>query len=78
MNNRLRRREAAAFLTSEGYPTANSTLAKLASIGGGPKFVKYGRYALYESDDLLAWAKDRAGEKVASTSEYGQAAQCLG
>jgi len=75
MNHVLLRREAAEFLTSEGYPIKASTLAKLASIGGGPVFRKFGSRPIYEQTDLLEWAKSRAGEKLASTSAYrGEAA----
>jgi len=65
----LRRVEAAEFLTLEGYPTALTTLNKLATVGGGPKFLRFGRIPLYDPDDLLAWAHARCSQKVASTSE---------
>ena len=35
---RLSRREMAAALTDEGYPTQPSTLATLACRGGGPTY----------------------------------------
>ena len=37
---RLGRKEAAQFLTDQGYKTAPATLARLACIGGGPQFFK--------------------------------------
>jgi hypothetical protein len=49
----LDRREAAAFLTERGYPTARTTLAKLFSIGGGPPVQHFGRKPLYAPRDLV-------------------------
>lgn len=70
-NRRLRRREAAKFLTDEGYPVAPGTLAKLASIGGGPEFESFGRLPLYRPDNLLAWAQSRSTGPRRSTSDPG-------
>ena len=58
MSNRyLGRRGAAEFLTSRGFPMAPATLEKLASIGGGPVFRKFGRRVIYDPADLTAWAE---------------------
>lgn len=65
----LRRAEAAEFLTSKGFPIAVSTLAKLATIGGGPIFRRYGRWPVYQAADLLDWARNRTSQAVHSTSE---------
>lgn len=43
---RLTRAEAAALLTGRGYRTAKATLDKLAVVGGGPSFEKFGRRPL--------------------------------
>ena len=67
----LRRREASAFLCERGYPNAPSTLAKLASVGGGPVFQSFGRIPLYREDDLLAWAQSRSTGPRRSTSDPG-------
>lgn len=64
----LARREAATLLSEQGFPTAPATLEKLASIGGGPPFRKYGRRVIYDRGELLAWAEARA-RRVTSTSE---------
>ncbi len=64
----LSRREAAGILSGRGFPTAPATLEKLASVGGGPPFRKYGRRVIYERGELLAWAEARA-RRVTSTSE---------
>ena len=65
----LRRSDAARFLTDAGFPTATATLSKLASVGGGPAFVRYSRFPLYSEADLLAWARSRCSARVKSTSE---------
>ena len=65
----LRRSLAAAFLTERGYRTSPATLAKLASIGGGPKFRSFGRIPLYSEEDLLAWAEARTSILRRSTSD---------
>ena len=65
----LRRREAADYLRGKGIPIASPTLAKLACLGGGPRFRKFGRTVLYESADLDAWIGERLTEKRRSTSD---------
>jgi len=66
----LRRRELAQALTKEGFPVAESTLATIATRGGGPPFRKFGRYPLYPLQDALSWARARLGPIVRSTSEF--------
>ena len=68
---RLSRKEAADFLTNLGYKTAPATLAKLASIGGGPVFESFGRKPLYKPADLLNWAQARSSGPRQSTSDKG-------
>ena len=70
----LRRKAAAAALTASGYPTAPSTLASLATRGGGPKWRRYGRYPLYRWADALDWARSRLSRPVTSTSELDRTA----
>jgi hypothetical protein len=65
----LTRRQVAAALTAAGYPTAPATLARKASVGGGPKFSKWGRLPIYRWADALEWAQSRLSPPVASTSE---------
>jgi hypothetical protein len=45
-------------------------LAKLASVGGGPPMVKFGRKVAYPERKLFDWAKARA-KLVAHTSDSG-------
>lgn len=67
---RLRRKDAAAYLlNSHGIPIAIATLAKMASVGGGPSITYFGRVPLYALGDLDDWAAVKLGQPVASTSE---------
>lgn len=65
----LTRSELAEALTREGYPTTVATLATLASRGGGPMYVLYGRrLALYRWDHAMAWVKTRLSEPKRGSS----------
>jgi len=66
----LRRKAAGVYLkTTYGFGAA-TTLAKLASTGGGPVFRKAGRCSLYEITDLDAWAQAKISEPIRSTAEF--------
>ena len=70
LNRRLRRFEAATYLLeTHGIRRAVGTLAKLAVVGGGPRFRVAGRTPLYSADDLDAWADSILSPLVRSTSE---------
>ena len=63
------RKEAAKYLTEElGLPTANSYLQKLATVGGGPVYQRFGKYAVYTKDDLDAYAAAKLTAPRSSTS----------
>jgi hypothetical protein len=69
----LRRKEAARYISEKrGLPVAPQTLAKLAVIGGGPNFRKFGRYPVYSIADLDAWAESKLGPLQRSTSDKGE------
>lgn len=55
----LSRRELARALTAAGFPVAETTLATKAARGGGPPYQIFGKYALYDLDAALAWARGR-------------------
>jgi hypothetical protein len=74
----LRRREAAEYLRGKGIPIASPTLAKLACLGGGPPFRKFGRAVLYEVADLNAWANQRMTSRRRSTSDPGETMSAVG
>jgi hypothetical protein len=65
----LRRVEAAAYVAANYLPCSPKTLAKLAVVGGGPKYRKAGPYPLYSPADLDEWARGKIGPPVRSSSE---------
>ncbi len=70
---RLRRKEASVYLLREwGISRTPATLAKLATIGGGPPFEKDGRFPLHTEEGLDDWARSQLSPLVHSTSELGQ------
>jgi hypothetical protein len=66
---KLSRRDTSAAFKAAGYRVSESTLARLASRGGGPPFHKFGKYPLYRWGDSLAWAEGKLRSPVRSTSE---------
>lgn len=66
----LRRNEAADYLRNRyGFGSAK-TLAKLATIGGGPQYHKAGQtIVLYTQDHLDEWALAKIGAAQRTTSE---------
>lgn len=73
MNPLLSRAQAAEYLESIGVPVARTTLAKLACVGGGPRFRKFGRRPIYSVEDLDSWVAARMTESVESTCELADA-----
>ena len=65
----LRRRPTAEALTEAGYPVRATTLATLATRGGGPPYRLFGRVPLYRWGDAVEWAQSRLSEPWRSTSE---------
>jgi hypothetical protein len=65
----LRRKQAAEYLRSKFGYGAERTLAKLASVGGGPIYRKIGRIVVYDPCDLDAWALGRLSAPLRSTSD---------
>jgi hypothetical protein len=71
---RMRRREASEYLLQvHGIRLAPTTMAKLATLGGGPKYLLDGRFPLYPQPELDSFAVARLGSLRASTSDLGQA-----
>lgn len=67
---RLRRWEAADYLRiKHGIEVAAATLAKWATLGGGPAYQRVNRTPLYPRDELDRWAVQKLGQPVTSTSE---------
>lgn len=59
--DKLRRNEASKFLRENYGQLAPSrqTLAAFASKNIGPRFIKFGRYPLYDIADLRDWAESQ-------------------
>ena len=71
---RYRRTEASAYLKDRhGISRTPSTLAKLAVIGGGPRFQLAGRFPLYPQNELDIWAASILSPLKSSTSDEGGA-----
>ena len=72
----LRRSEAAKYVEDTyGIPCAPKTLAKLACVSSdGPPFQMAGRIPLYSKPCLDAWARNKIGPLVRSTSEVHRVA----
>lgn len=69
MNEFLRRDKAAEFLQERYGAYTVETLAKLASVGGGPTFHRFGRFPVYSRADLQDWAQARITGPFSSTAE---------
>jgi hypothetical protein len=72
----LRRAEAAKYVVETyNVPCSPKTLAKLACVSSnGPPFRLAGRFPLYPTSGLDAWARSKIGPLVRSTSEARTAA----
>lgn len=72
----LRRTEAATYVKETyGIPCSPKTLAKLACVSSdGPPFRLAGRFPLYPTSGLDAWAQNKIGPLVRSTSEVRRVA----
>ncbi|WP_029042579.1 hypothetical protein [Cucumibacter marinus] len=67
---RLRRKEVPAYLLEKyGVQVSASTLAKKATLGGGPAIEYFGRIPLYSTDALDQWVAENLGGRVHSTAE---------
>lgn len=64
----LRRDAAADYLRSQYGHWAKSTLAKLATLGGGPEIIYSGRIPLYTREALDRWAQANLLPPVTSTA----------
>ena len=67
---RLRRWEASEYLKLKfGMTVAAATLAKWASVGGGPPFNRFNRKPLYPIELLDEWAEAKLGPVFKNTSQ---------
>ena len=71
---RMRRADASDYLFEEhGITLRPGTLAKLAVMGGGPRFRLDGRFPIYDRAELDVFAAARLGPLRQSTSDVGEA-----
>lgn len=69
---RLRRTEASEYLSLvHGIEIAPATLAKKASVGGGPSYNVSVRTPLYPKTELDRWAVERLGRLRRDSSDVG-------
>jgi hypothetical protein len=76
MSPRLSRREASAYLEEKhGIKRSPGTLAKYATIGGGPVYQKAGaRQVVYPTSGLDAYAENLLSALMRTTSDKSKAA----
>jgi hypothetical protein len=72
MQHYLDRREAAAYLTQRGLKLSFNTLQKMATVGGGPQYRRFGIRAVYTVTDLVLWADAKLTGPRTSTSQTAQ------
>ena len=69
---RLNPVEASAYLAEvHNVPVAVATLSKWRCVGGGPEFLKFGRYVMYPRDSLDEWVARKLSQPYRSTSQAG-------
>jgi hypothetical protein len=69
LDHLLSRKAAAQSLQDRGIKIESSTLAKYATIGGGPAMRKFGRRVLYEPAALAEWIDEKLTGPRRSTSD---------
>ena len=74
----LRRREAAHYIRSKIAIVTPATLAKLATVGGGPSITYAGKVPLYSTEALDAWITSKLSKPARSTSELSLNNKCGG
>lgn len=65
----LDRKAASDYIRSQGFRCAPATLAKMATVGGGPVFRKFSRSVVYTRDELDEWILSRLSPPKANTAD---------
>jgi len=65
----LPRSTAPAYLLGKGFQFSKKTLAKLATVGGGPEYRLFGGRAYYTEAALDAWVAEKLSAPRRSTSD---------
>jgi hypothetical protein len=66
----LTRFQVSEALEACGIPLSYDTLATKATRGGGPPFRIFGKSAVYQWCDVVAWVLETMGEPARTTSEH--------
>lgn len=64
----LDRNEAAQYLADRGLRVSKTTLQKWVTTGGGPTYRRFGNRAVYQANDLDAWALEKLSAPRRSSS----------
>ncbi len=64
----LSRPEAAEYVRAKGLPCTKATLQKLATVGGGPAYKRFGHRAVYRAADLDTWIESKLTAPLAASS----------
>ena len=60
----LSQNEVSEYCKTKGLRLSPKTLEKKRSIGGGPKFYKFGNRVVYSIKDIDIWLKDQLGAPI--------------
>jgi hypothetical protein len=69
MPDYLERPQAAEYCTAKGLRISKATLQKMATVGGGPLYRRFGNRAVYEPQHLDSWIAEKLTAPRRSTSE---------
>lgn len=65
----MTRLDASVYLGERGLQFSKNTLAKLATVGGGPEYRIFGSRAYYTAAALNSWIEEKLSAPRRSTSE---------
>lgn len=68
MTEFLGRRKATAYLAEKGLPLTKTSLEKMATLGGGPVYRKFGGRVIYTPEDLDSWVASKLSQPRVSSS----------
>lgn len=74
----LYRKEAAQYLTERGLKVSAGTLAKYATVGGGPNYQHFGNRPVYTPASLEEWILSRLSEPRQNSSQRSYATRLTG
>ena len=70
MSKFLNKKEASSYLTNElGISVSTHTLSKYITIGGGPKYFKFGWRVVYTIESLTEWVNKKISNPLKGSFE---------